>query len=291
MTSGPGTASGEDVFRQLQLIARSDGAGAGKPAPTSEFLTRHGLESFLDRLARTPHAQDFVLKGGILLAVYGVRRPTKDVDTEAVNASVTAAHIERVVRDVAAVAVDDGVLFDVASISVQEIRETAEYPGLRMRVTAAIGHHPISVTWDISTGDPIVPLPTLVSVPRVLGEPIVMLGYAPETVVAEKGVTILERGITSTRWRDYVDIVRLAQEHGLDEDLLMEAAQAVARYRQVALGPVAAVVGYGALGQAKWAAWRRKEGLEDISEADLDDQMVKVSAVLDPVFSRASAAG
>jgi hypothetical protein len=69
MTSGPGTASGEDVFRQLQLIARSDGAGAGKPAPTSEFLTRHGLESFLDRLARTPHAQDFVLKGGILLAV------------------------------------------------------------------------------------------------------------------------------------------------------------------------------------------------------------------------------
>lgn len=193
MTSGQGTASGEDVFRQLQLIARSDGAGAGKPAPTSEYLTRHGRESFLDRLGRTPHAQDFVLKGGILLAMHGVRRPTKDVDLEAVNASVTAPHVEGVVRDVAAVAVDDGVLFDVASISVQEIRETAEYRGLRMRVKAAIGQHSITVAWDISTGDPIVPPPTLVKIPRVLGEPIVMLGYAPETVVAEKGVTILER--------------------------------------------------------------------------------------------------
>ena len=29
--------------------------------------------------------------------------------------------------------------------------------------------------------------------------------------IAEKGVTILERGRTSTRWRDYVDIVALAE--------------------------------------------------------------------------------
>lgn len=289
MTHSSEAILGEEVFRQLQRRARTAGAGVDRPAPTGEYLTRHGLESFLDRLARTPHGRDFVLKGGILLAVYGVRRPTKDVDAEAVNASVTAANIERVVTDVAAVAVDDGVAFDVASILVQEIRETAEYPGLRMSVKAAIGRHPIIVAWDISTGDPIVPLPKPVKIPRVLGDPIVMLGSAPETVVAEKGVTILERGITSTRWRDYVDIVRLAQEYGLDQDLLLEAAQAVARYRNVTLGPVAAVViGYGALGQVKWAAWRRKEGLEDLSEESLDAQMAKVAGVLDPVFSRAS---
>jgi hypothetical protein len=287
MTQDAGATSGQDVFRQLQRIARVDGAGAGKPAPTSEYITRHGLESFLDRLARTQHANDFVLKGGILLAVYGVRRPTKDVDAEAINASVTAPHIDRVVRDVAAVNVADGVVFDVATIAVAEIREQAEYPGLRMRVKAAIGEHSITVAWDISTGDPVIPLPTLVKVPRVLGEPIEMLGYAPETIVAEKGVTILERGITSTRWRDYVDIVRLGQEYGLDQNLLLDSAQAVARYRQVALGPISpVVVGYGALAQANWAAWRRKEGIENFCEANLDEQMVKVAALLDPVFSR-----
>ena len=152
--------SGDDVFALLQRRARSDGTRAGKPAPTSEYLIRHALESFLDRLARTEHARDFVLKGGILLAVYGVRRPTKDIDAEAVSASITADHVERVVRDVAAVAVDDGVVFDVSTITVQEIREGAEYPGLRMRLRAMIGRRAITVAWDISAGDPIIPTPS-----------------------------------------------------------------------------------------------------------------------------------
>jgi hypothetical protein len=43
------------------------------------------LESFLDRLTDTDHGQHFVLKGGILLAAYGARRPTKDVDAEAIK--------------------------------------------------------------------------------------------------------------------------------------------------------------------------------------------------------------
>ncbi len=106
-----------------------------------------------------------------------------------------------------------------------------------MRVKAKIGPYPVTVAWDISTGDPIIPLPKKVTVPRVLGEPIEILGYAPETIVAEKGVTILERGTTSTRWRDYIDIVRLASEHGIDNDVLLDSARAVARYRQVKFAP------------------------------------------------------
>ena len=46
---------------------------------------------------------------------------------------------------------------------------------------------------------------------------------APETTVAEKGVTILERGITSTRWRDFVDIVQLAEQHGIDATISSSA--------------------------------------------------------------------
>lgn len=287
----PGLVRGEEVFRELQRTARADSAGSGSPAPTGEYLTRHALESFLDRLAQTRHAGTFVLKGGILLAVYGVRRPTKDIDAEAIGALVTPECLERVVRDVAGVVADDGVVFDMASVTVREIRDGAQYPGLRMRLSASLGGHQLSVAWDISTGDPIIPPPQLVQVPRILGDPITMLGYAPESMVAEKGVTILERGITSTRWRDYIDIVRLSTEYGLDQDVLLQAARAVARYRDVALGPVSPVLaGYGAVGQQKWAAWRRKEHAEEISETDLDDQMAKVADVLDPVFERGSVA-
>jgi hypothetical protein len=207
---------GDEVFRQIQRQARSIADAEGRPAPTSELLTRHALESFLDRLTRTEHANDFVLKGGILLGAYDVRRPTKDVDAEAVSTEVSAEHVAQVVRDLSEVDADDGLLFDLGSLSVQEIREQDDYPGLRVRVKAWLGTQTCQISWDISTGDPIVPSPRRVSVPRVMGEDIEMWGYAPETIIAEKGVTILERGITSTRWRDYVDIVRLAQTQELD---------------------------------------------------------------------------
>jgi hypothetical protein len=254
-------------------------------APTQEYLTRHALESFLDRLTRTDHGADFVLKGGILLAGYGFRRPTKDVDANAISASVTAAHVGEVVRDVAAVEAMDGVVFDVDSIDVQDIREQAEYPGLRMRVKVNIGSWVGTVAWDVSTGDPIVPKPKMVKVDRLIGDPIELLGYAPETTIAEKGVTILERGITSTRWRDYIDIVQLAAR-GIDEQELLQSARAVARYRNVTLGPVTPfLAGYGDRAQPKWAAWRRKERLQESSEEDLDAQVAQVASYLDPVFS------
>lgn len=277
-------SSGDEVFRRIQSVARSTAAKSGTSAPTQEYLIRHTLESFLDRLTRTSHAGDFVLKGGILLAAYGVRRPTKDTDSNAIRSDVTAEHLAQVVRDIAAVDVTDGVVFAVDTISVQEIREQADYPALRVRVAVSIGSWRGVAAWDVSTGDPIVPPPRQVTIDRVLGDPITLLGYAPETTIAEKGVTILERGITSTRWRDYVDIVALARA-GIDSDELLRSARAVARHRGVTLEPVARhLAGYGEVAQAKWAAWRRKEHLESACEANLEAQIAMVASCLDPVF-------
>lgn len=277
---------GDDVFRRLQSAARSAAAKTGISAPTQEYLIRHTLESFLDRLTHTSHAQDFILKGGVLLAAYGVRRPTKDADANAIKADVTADHLIAVVHDIAAVTADDGVVFEPESVYVHEIREHAEYPGFRVRISTSIGPWKGVAAWDVSTGDPIVPAPRQVHIDRVLGQPITLLGYAPETTLAEKGVTILERGITSTRWRDYVDIVQLARQ-GIDPDELLRSARAVARYRGVTLESIAPYVrNYGQVGQAKWAAWRHKERLESACEATLDEQMALVISYLDPVFSR-----
>src|SRR6516164_4236374 len=280
-----GVSSGDAVFRRIQAVARSTAAKSGSGAPTQEYLIRHTLESFLDRLTRTSHAGDFVLKGGVLLAAYGVRRPTKDADANAVRARVTAEQLAQVVRDIAAIDVDDGVVFDLDTVSVQEIREQADHPGLRVRVAVSIGPWKGAAAWDVSTGDPIVPPPRQVTFDRILGDPITLLGYTPETTIAEKGVTILERGIASTRWRDYVDIVQLARR-GIKPDELLRSARAVARHRGITLEPVAPhLAGYGAVGQAKWAAWRRKEHLESACEENLDDQTTLVAAYLEPVFA------
>jgi len=278
-------STGEETYRRIQGAARSVADKTGVPAPTQEYLLGHLLESFLDRLARTVHAEDFVLKGGILLAAYGVRRPTKDADVNAIGSNVTAEHLAVVVRDIAAVDAGDGVVFDTSTITVQEIREQVHYPGLRVRVKASIVPWTGTAAWDVSTGDPIIPAPRRVRIQRILGDPLELLGYAPETTIAEKGVTILERGVTSTRWRDYVDIVQLARQ-GIDTAELLRSARAVARYRGVVLEPVAPhLARCGEIGQAKWAAWRRKEKLEAVSEENLDDQAMLVASYLDPTFT------
>lgn len=278
--------TGDEVYRALQSRARSFGAKTGKATPTEEYLTRHLLESFLQRLTLTEHRDNFILKGGILLAIYGVRRPTKDVDSAAVNIAVTEDQIAQVVNAVAAVPADDGVEFLLDTLTITEIREEAEYSGLRMKVKATIGPWTGVTAWDISTGDPIVPGPQQVTLPRLLGDDIRLAGYRPETTIAEKGVTILQRGIRSTRWRDYVDIVQLFRTYNVDAGVLRDAAEAVAAYRRVSLGPVSPLlVGYGEVAQPKWAAWRRKEGVDDISEELLDDQVALVAGHLDPVFA------
>ena len=53
--------------------SRSAASKRGTVASTQEYLTRHVLESFLDRLTRTWHADDFLLKGGILISVQEIR--------------------------------------------------------------------------------------------------------------------------------------------------------------------------------------------------------------------------
>ncbi len=276
---------GNDIFKKLQNRARSTADRTGRPAPTQEYLVRHLLESFLDRLSHTEHSQSFVLKGGVLLAAYGARRPTRDADANAISADVTPEHLRHVVNQVAAVPTEDGVTFHVQTIDIQEIRETADYPGFRVRVKASIGPWQGTSVWDVSTGDPIVPPPRRIAIERVLGDPIHLLGYPVETVIAEKAVTILERGSSSTRWRDYVDIVQLCRQ-GFDTTDLRHAAKAIARYRNVPLEPVGPyLTGYDAAAQSKWAAWRRKEHLEDRCEAELDQQVALVSQFIDPVFT------
>lgn len=86
-------SSGEATFRRIQAAARSAAAKNETKVPTQEYLVRHALESFLHRLTQTSHDGDFVLKGGVLLAAYRVRRPTRDADSNAVSADVTAEHL------------------------------------------------------------------------------------------------------------------------------------------------------------------------------------------------------
>jgi hypothetical protein len=70
------TAAGRR-YLDLQREARRTGR------PTDEIIQLYALECFLDRLVHSDFAENFVLKGGVLLATLEVRRPTRDIDLAA----------------------------------------------------------------------------------------------------------------------------------------------------------------------------------------------------------------
>ncbi|MGH3401443.1 MAG: nucleotidyl transferase AbiEii/AbiGii toxin family protein [Streptosporangiaceae bacterium] len=60
------------------MALRRQAKGEGRT--TAEYLRLYALEGFLLRLVNSEHNSNFVLKGGVLLAAYELRRPTADVD-------------------------------------------------------------------------------------------------------------------------------------------------------------------------------------------------------------------
>ena len=61
------------AYLNLQNMARRDGR------PTDELLQLYALEGFLARLTASGQGTQFVLKGGVLLAALGTRRPTREL--------------------------------------------------------------------------------------------------------------------------------------------------------------------------------------------------------------------
>ena len=197
-----GTPAG-DAFLAIQRLARSD------ERDVQELLTLYALEGLLARVANSRYFEDFVLKGGVLLAAFSLRRPTKDIDLQASGIADDVQAVLRRVREIAVVEVSDGLTFDPSVITAHTIREDDNYAGVRVRSIATLGRARIPVGIDVNFGDPIWSAPSAVTIPRLveLGQqPVRILGYPLPMVVAEKTVTAIDRGEANTRWRDFADI-------------------------------------------------------------------------------------
>ncbi len=260
----------------------------GDHRPVDELLQLYVLESFLARLAESRFADQLVLKGGVLLAAFGERRPTRDIDLHAQVLDNDAESVRAVICEVASLRLDDGVVFDVDGAAAAVIRDEDAYSGVRVTMNAELATARPHFHVDVNVGDPIVPAPQELPLPRLLGGELVVRGYPLVMVHAEKIVTAVARGTVNTRWRDFADIYLLSRRHALAAADLAGSLRQVARHRRVELVPLVRVLdGYGEIGQARWAAWRRRQQLED----RLPDQFAEVvSAVVtfaDPAMTGA----
>ena len=198
------STAGGRAYLALQVRARAEGR------PTDELFVLYVLERFLYRLSVSDHRDRFVLKGGMLLAVFDERRPTADID---LLARAIANEVETVTDLVRAV---------------------------------------LAVN------------------------------------VAEKVVTMIDRGETTTRDRDFADVYVLSARQRIEAAGFAAAIASTATHRGSDLRPIRDALGrLATLRQRDWARFVARSGLADAVPASLADVIDAVADFVDPILSGA----
>lgn len=268
------------AYLDLQNLARK------QHRPTDELHQLYALEGFLSRLTASKHADRLVLKGGVLMAAYDARRPTRDVDLHARDLPNDEAAMLQLVREVAGHPLDDGLVFDTSSAKAEIVRDEADYSGVRVTLRGRLSIAKLAFHVDINVGDPVRPAPQLIKIPKILGGDLEVTGYPIAMVHAEKIVTALERRTANTRWRDFVDIHALCRRHPANGEEVHQSIITVAEHRKVVAAPLsAALAGYPAVAQTRWAAWRRRQLLDDRLPEDFSEVLDLVTRFADPAIS------
>ena len=123
------------------------------------LLVRYAIERFLFRISKSPFAQQFILKGATLFAVWSGKphRPTQDVDLLGYGDS-SSEGLRTLFATVCELPVEaDGLVFDASNIRIEEIREAQEYGGKRVILSAYLDTAVISLQIDIGFGDVVTP--------------------------------------------------------------------------------------------------------------------------------------
>jgi hypothetical protein len=204
MTTKPITNVSASVRAKLLELSRKNGE------QFNFLLTRYALERLLYRLGRT-NRERFVLKGAMLFALWTTRarhRPTVDMDLLGYGPP-SLDNIRSIFQTVASLSADDGMMFLPETVRTAEIREDAFYSGIRVTMEGCLGKASVPLQIDIGFGDDVTPAPAETEYPTLLPMPAPVLRVYPrETVIAEKFHTMVERGLTNSRMKDFYDIWR-----------------------------------------------------------------------------------
>ena len=219
--------------RQLKDLIRN--LSKKKSADAQILMRNYMMERFLERISLSEYKNQFILKGGMLVAaMVGLdARATMDLDATIKGTNVSVEDVEMIISKIISIPLNDGVLFRIKRIS--EIMEEADYPGVRVSMETKFDGVITPLKIDISTGDIITPREIKYKFNLMLeNRTIEVWAYNLETVLAEKLETVISRNVTNTRMRDFYDIYILQKLYGeqLSKDVLWDALVATAKKRE-----------------------------------------------------------
>ena len=196
-----------------------------------EVLQIFMFERLVERLSISKYKENFILKGGLLIAsMIGIaERTTMDMDTTIQGLPMTEEEIEKIIKEILALDVEDGIHFEYQGM--QPIREDDEYNNFCVSICAMYGKMKIPMKIDITTGDKITPRQIDYGYKFMFEDKSVLVkAYTLETIIAEKYETVIRRNIGNTRARDFYDLFVLVKikKDEIRWNVLKEAVQATA---------------------------------------------------------------
>lgn len=217
------------VKAQLLTIAKTSGK------PYDELLKMFAMERLLYRFSKSHFKNILTLKGALIFFAYDIpgRRTTLDADFLA-KYDNNPEKIAKIVKETCLISVeDDGIKFDPDTIVAVKIKEKAEYPGVRVKLTAYIEKTRIPVQIDFGFGDVIYPKAEKIEYPSLLGFPSPKLkGYPPESIISEKFEIIIKLGELNSRMKDFYDIWLIFRNLQVDNTKLAKAIEITFKNRK-----------------------------------------------------------
>lgn len=218
----------------MQLKAVIKNISKDKHISAQLVMQNFMLERLLERISVSKYRQNFILKGGFLIAaMVGLdTRATMDMDATIKGWPVNEESIKNMFLDICKIDLQDDVTFEFKKIG--EIREGDDYTGYRVSLSANYPPMAVPLKLDITTGDKITPREIEYRFKLLLEDrEIPVLAYNLETVMAEKLETVVSRGDQNTRPRDYYDICILAkmQYKNIETEYLRAALDATSKKR------------------------------------------------------------
>ncbi len=221
------------VRQKLLNISRKD------KRPFSELLQYYAMERFLYRLSQSDYADSFILKGALALQVRKVEkfRPTMDIDISQKSNDETSETIKQVKNILSTEVEEDGLVFDLQSIHLEDIKRDTAYKGMRVLFHGALDSAKINMQIDISFRDVIFPEPTeKIIFPCILEFPAPKLWcYSLESIVAEKFEALMKLGDWNSRMKDFYDLWVLSRQHDFHGHQLSKAIELTFKNRGTSL--------------------------------------------------------
>jgi predicted nucleotidyltransferase component of viral defense system len=199
------------------------------------------MERLLERISVSDYKHNFIIKGGMLIAaMVGIdARTTMDMDATIKGQTLSMTELTEIIENILRSQIEDGAVFSFQGI--EEIREESDYPGYRVSIKAVFDKSRQMLKIDITTGDSVTPREIDFAYKLMFEDRAInIMAYNLETVLAEKYETIITRGVTNTRMRDFYDVYILTNTQTFDANIFKTALNNTAEkrgsYKQVTSG-------------------------------------------------------